>query len=410
MANFAYLGGLLVGGIVLGGLADKYGRRKMMILSHILVGVSGIFATFAPNIFVYTISRFFVAFGAIGSYINAFTLGFEWLDVKHHVKFSSFSSYTYSFGHFILAGLAYVMQDWHHLQLATTSIHFLFFITACFHPESARWLLLQGRHEEALKLLKRVARINGKHLTEADLNIHVLTKEMEEKNIPSDNSASLLDLIRVKELRKQTIILSISWFTILFCYYGIALNLEVIKVNIFLLLVIFGVLDLPMLLASMAMMSYFGRRIVLSGLFLLSSCAFFALTLTPADHLVVRAAFAVIGRMAIATSYNANMLLTGELYPTVVRQNSLGMMSMIAQVGTLMAPLIILSRDMYLFLPELSFALLSMISGLLALLLPETFKTIPPDTMEDLIRQRKRHNTHEYQEESDGHESLRALR
>uniref|UniRef100_UPI00358E51CE solute carrier family 22 member 6-B-like n=1 Tax=Myxine glutinosa TaxID=7769 RepID=UPI00358E51CE len=193
-------------------------------------------------------------------------------------------------------------------------------LRSSLHPESARWLLLQGRHEEALKLLKRVARINRKQLTEADLNIQVLKKEMEkEKNIQSDHSSSPLDLLRVKELRKQTFVLSISWFTILFCYYGIALNLEVIKIDIFLLLVIFGVLDLPMLLVSMAMMSYFGRRIVLCGLLLISSCTFFALTLMPADQLVVRAAFAVIGRMVIAAEFNAIMLLTGELYPTVVR-------------------------------------------------------------------------------------------
>uniref|UniRef100_UPI00358FA2A7 solute carrier family 22 member 6-B-like isoform X4 n=1 Tax=Myxine glutinosa TaxID=7769 RepID=UPI00358FA2A7 len=391
MADFSYLGGLLAGGIVLGGLADKYGRRTMMILSNLLVGVSGICATFAPNISVYTMARFFVGMCSIGAYLNAFTLGLEWLDVTHHVQFSSFSSYTYSFGHFILAGLAYVIRDWHHLQLATTSIHFLFAITACLHPESARWLLLQGRHEEALKLLKRVARINRKQLTEADLNIQVLKKEMEkEKNIQSDHSSSPLDLLRVKELRKQTFVLSISWFTILFCYYGIALNLEVIKIDIFLLLVIFGVLDLPMLLVSMAMMSYFGRRIVLCGLLLISSCTFFALTLMPADQLVVRAAFAVIGRMVIAAEFNAIMLLTGELYPTVVRQNSLGFMTTIAQIGTLMAPLIILSRDVYVFIPELSFALLSMISGLLALMLPETLNINLPDTMEDLIRQRKR--------------------
>uniref|UniRef100_UPI00358E0F2E solute carrier family 22 member 6-like n=1 Tax=Myxine glutinosa TaxID=7769 RepID=UPI00358E0F2E len=74
----------------------------------------------------------------------------------------------------------------------------------------------------------------------------------------------------------------------------------------------------------------------------------------------------------------------------VARQNSLGFMTTIAQIGTLMAPLIILSRDVYVFIPELSFALLSMISGLLALMLPETLNINLPDTMEDLIRQRKR--------------------
>jgi len=93
-------------------------------------------------------------------------------------------------------------------------------------------------------------------------------------------------VIQMKEIQStKRLFYTHPRFTILFCYYGIALNLEVIKVNIFRLLVIFGVLDLPMLLISMAMMSYFGRRIVLSGLLLLSSCAFFALTLTPAGNI-----------------------------------------------------------------------------------------------------------------------------
>lgn len=50
-----------------------------------------------------------------------------------------------------------------------------------FLPESPRWLMMQGRHNEALKILKEVARVNGRSLPpqeELDALIGIMDKEV----------------------------------------------------------------------------------------------------------------------------------------------------------------------------------------------------------------------------------------
>jgi len=55
---------------------------------------------------------------------------------------------------------------------------------------------------------------------------------------------------------------------------------------------------------------------------------------------VIRVALTMIGKAAITYSYNLIYLYTPELYPTVVRGAGVGVGSMTARIGGVVAPLI----------------------------------------------------------------------
>lgn len=64
----------------------------------------------------------------------------------------------------MLAGVTYLVPNWVEMCLYT-SVPFLFYFLYLFvMPESPRWLLAQGKFEDALNILEVMARVNGKKL------------------------------------------------------------------------------------------------------------------------------------------------------------------------------------------------------------------------------------------------------
>ncbi|GLC42494.1 hypothetical protein PLESTB_001104300 [Pleodorina starrii] len=66
-------------------------------------------------------------------------------------------------GEFLLAGLSLAFPPWRDLTLAVAASCAVVLLLAPLVPESARWLLLQGRPEKAHSALLWVARLNGVH-------------------------------------------------------------------------------------------------------------------------------------------------------------------------------------------------------------------------------------------------------
>ncbi|KAK2090122.1 hypothetical protein P7K49_031378 [Saguinus oedipus] len=65
----------------------------------------------------------------------------------------------------VLAGLAYCFRSWRLLQVTGTAPGFLLFFYIWVLPESARWLLTQGRMDEAKQLIQKAASVNRRKLS-----------------------------------------------------------------------------------------------------------------------------------------------------------------------------------------------------------------------------------------------------
>ncbi|XP_022236852.1 organic cation transporter protein-like, partial [Limulus polyphemus] len=88
------------------------------------------------------------------------------------------------------------------------------------------------------------------------------------------------------------------------------------------------------------------------------------------------------GKLCIASSFSVIYIYSTELFPTVVRNVGLGSCSMSARIGSMVAPFVKeLGKATSKGVPFGIFGGLSVISGLLVLLLPETNKLPIPDTL-----------------------------
>ena len=95
-------------------------------------------------------------------------------------------------------------------------------------PESPRWLISNGRLEEARAIVEKAAKANKKEvphhlmkeseMEEIDLNTVKSSKEKE----PAEKKMTVLDLFRPMKIGVRTLNMCFQWFSVTMCYYGLA--------------------------------------------------------------------------------------------------------------------------------------------------------------------------------------------
>uniref|UniRef100_A0A8C9WRX8 Solute carrier family 22 member 6 n=1 Tax=Scleropages formosus TaxID=113540 RepID=A0A8C9WRX8_SCLFO len=350
MSQTIYMGGVLAGAIIFGGLSDRFGRRALLIWSHFQLATLGTCTALSPSYLAYCILRFLTGMSVSGVILNAFSLQMEWIPTKSRTVVGSIASFFFTVGQVVLAGVAYSLRDWRQLQVAVCAPFYIFFICSWWFSESARWLVLNRRSAEALKHIHRVARINKR-------------PEMVEK-------------ITLEEGDAYNFFPTRDRFSTSFAYYGLAMDLQKFGVNIYLVQLIFGAVDFPAKLGALMALTFVGRRVTQSACLFLSAIVIFLQT--------VRTALAVLGKGFTSASFTCVYLYTGELYPTVIRQTGMGFSSTMARVGSMAAPAVLILEDVLPALPSIIYGGSAVLAGILAIFLPETLNVPLPDTIEDV--------------------------
>jgi MFS family permease len=156
--------GMLVGAIGFGYLADRFGRKKLFLTTLLWYAVFSLASAFAPNYEVFLVLRFLTALAVGGEYSAVTATMGEFFPKKHRGRTDALILSGFPLGAMAAAGVSWWLLHnlpqglaWR-IGLGLGAMLALFFLWARNRiPESPRWLLQQGRMEEAEAIVDRVA-------------------------------------------------------------------------------------------------------------------------------------------------------------------------------------------------------------------------------------------------------------
>ncbi|XP_010368023.1 solute carrier family 22 member 7 isoform X1 [Rhinopithecus roxellana] len=383
-ASTFFFAGVLVGAVAFGYLSDRFGRRRLLLVAYVSTLVLGLASAASVSYVMFAITRTLTGSALAGFTIIVMPLELEWLDVEHRTVAGVLSSTFWTGGVMLLALVGYLIRDWRWLLLAVTLPCAPGILSLWWVPESARWLLTQGRVKEAHRYLLHCARLNGRPVCEDSLSQEAVSKVAAEERVV--RRPSYLDLFRTPRLRHISLCCVVVWFGVNFSYYGLSLDVSGLGLNVYQTQLLFGAVELPFKLLVYLSVRHAGRRLTQAGTLLGTALALGTRLLVSSDMKSWSTVLAVMGKGFSEAAFTTAYLFTSELYPTVLRQTGMGLTALVGRLGGSLAPLAALLDGMWLSLPKLAYGGIALLAAGTALLLPETRQAQLPETIQDVER------------------------
>lgn len=379
-------GGHLVGGVIAGVLNEKYGRRRIVLWCVVLSLLTGCAAAVSPVLEVYILMKFLVCAFEFGFYSTCFVILIEICSPSQRSSVASLFALPWAFSYMTIPAIAYYIRPWRWLQFAYTLPVILLISYFWLLPESPRWLISEGRYEDAFKVISWAAKVNRRPLPPKEDLIKSMKRLTIVKEVkPKENIFRsflteiryLLVLVTTPEFRLRAIICYICWFAVSMVYHGVSLNSGNLSADPYLYMFLGGMLEVPSYILLWPSIAYFGRKVSLISQYFfcgvsISLIAILMLTLkqVPVGILMFLSLF---GKLFITATFHLLFVYTAELFPTKYRSLAVGECSMMARVGSMISPFINdILGDAVGWGPSALFAALSILAACLAVILPET--------------------------------------
>ncbi|XP_035299003.1 solute carrier family 22 member 19 isoform X5 [Cricetulus griseus] len=384
IAKFLYLTGMFVGNTLYSHLTDRFGRKLLFICALVQLAVTETCVAFAPTFKIYCFLRFLTGISIFSIMTNGTLLVIEWTKPKFQAMATALLLCAMAIGHIVLAGLAFVLQNWHHLQLVLSVPVFLLLVPTRWLSESARWLVVTNKPQKSLKELRRVAHINGMKSSGDTLTMEVVITTMKEELETSQTKSSLWDLFRTPNMRKRMCLLCLVRFMTWVSMFGLMLNFQYLKTNAFLSLCLNGIISILSSLLGTFLLNHMGRKI--SQLFVISlfGISFLAIAFVPQEMKILRTVLATLEGGLSFISACSILVHSNELLPTTIRATALGIIGISGNIGAALSPLFMILVTYFDSLPWIIYGVFPIIGSLFVLLLPETKNQPLPDSIQDV--------------------------
>ncbi|KAJ1060290.1 hypothetical protein K5549_004728 [Capra hircus] len=375
--------GVLMGSFISGQLSDRFGRKNVLFVTMGMQTGFSFLQIFSKNFEMFTVLFFLVGMGQISNYVAAFVLGTEILGKSVRIIFSTLGvCIFYAFGYMLLPLFAYFIRDWRMLLLALTVPGVLCAALWWFIPESPRWLISQGRFQEAEVIIRRAAKTNGIIAPSTIFD----SSELQDLSSKKQQSHSILDLVRTRNIRMITVMSIILWLTISVGYFGLSLDTPNLHGDVYLNCFLSAVVEVPAYVLAWLLLRHLPRRYSMATALFLGGSVLLFVQLVPPELYYLATVLVMVGKFGVTAAFSMVYVYTAELYPTVVRNMGVGVSSTASRLGSILSPYFVYLGAYDRFLPYILMGSLTILTAILTLFLPETFGTPLPDTIDQMLR------------------------
>ncbi|HHH83790.1 MAG TPA: MFS transporter [Chloroflexi bacterium] len=326
--------GMLAGAWFWGTITDYIGRKAGFQLTVLIDSVFGLLSAFAPSYGWLLALRALTGFGVGGTLPVDYAIFTEYLPRRNRGRYLVLLESFWALGTILAAGLAWLIVPrfgWRPLLAISAIPGAIIYFIRRYVPESPRYLLVDGRPEEARSILEQVARENG------------VSAEFGELQVPSRSGQATLRSLWSRPFARITLMLWVAWFCISLGYYGTFIWLPNIFVergfsflksyqNVFLM----ALAQLPGYFSAAYLVERWGRKITLGAYLALSGLFTYLFAIAAGLPLILTAAilmsFFTLGAWGVLYAY------TPELYPTEIRATGMGSASGMTRIAGALAP------------------------------------------------------------------------
>jgi len=376
--------GAVPGMLFFGWLSDHYGRIPAILSSNLVALVSGIAIPFVTEYVAFCLLRFMMGIAYNSFFTIPYTLAIEYVEESKRTLVGNIGlALALTMSGVYQPWLVKALGDWKIFNWILFAQMALVVFTPVIMPESCRWLLSMGEGEKTVKIMKKIARMNGKKVPDAIYDSVLSLAEKQKLERANTTPPSYLDLFRTKEMRIITILITILWMLISMEFDCTVRNIKNLDFSIYVSFCVSVALELPADLLSIVGLEWLGRRWS-------SAISMFAigLTILPCAWLtdipMAQAIFAMAGRFFATYAMNTGFQFSVEVLPTTLRGQGMAVVHLMSMVSQVASPLIVYSSSLSEKAPWIIISLIAFVASVPGLFLPETAGVNLPDNLESM--------------------------
>lgn len=337
-----FLLGAILGSLIFGYLADKYGRKKLFLIT-LLLYAGGTFLTGFANSFEMALFFRILAGAGLGGEFAAIQSAIdEFVPARHRGKVDGTITALWNLGSLLASLSAFLLLRsleegfaWRVAYFLGGFLALLIIFVRLYVPESPRWLISKGRVQEAEDIVKRIESLAGVKGTYEACKIPVF-------------EGNLLDAskILITKYRWKFLFSASMSFTILTTYYGMITLLPLILSEVYSI----STREIPNILALGSLGGLIGGLVVAYlvdkmgriPLGLLISFVSALLSFSFILGLDLKLTFFIYSTVAFSFASVAYVIAT-EIYPSYIRAYAIGLLSIIGRLSGAFAPVLLIN-------------------------------------------------------------------
>ncbi|WAR12739.1 OCTL-like protein [Mya arenaria] len=409
--------GMMIGTFICPTLSDKFGRKPVMVFSHVILFAIVLGTAFSPNYTVFVVLRILTGAVTQGA-LSGTTLALETFpkEIRHNTEVLALAMWTTAIC--LMSPIAYALRfvSWRYLQITYALMSAWSVFQWWMLDESLRWVIANGKLDHAKRIVKNACKWNHKNYEDVLRQIGLDESEDETQELTHENGATETNgklvktstignkikeemaveqlnvtvIFRHKGIRNVSFIIWYTWMVDSLVYYGLYMISGDLYGDRYINFFLSALIEYPAAVFEYFALARIGRKwtcVICHSVAAVALIIATALTYSAdgnTNMLMAGTAFTLVGKMGITGAFSSSYVVTPELYPTNLRNTGLGVGSFMGKIGGMIAPFSRNASHRIKWLPGAIYAVLCLVVIVLFAFVPETNGVELPQTLDEL--------------------------